>query len=71
MTAMNMKNGVFWDMKPCSPVEIYLHFGELYCSHLHCTLKMRVVGYSEMSSAPRFFNEVIIIFLFIEFRIVR
>jgi hypothetical protein len=54
-----MKNAVFWDMMPCSPVQIYLHFGESYCTHLHCILKTKAAGYSEGSLAPRLFNEEI------------
>jgi len=49
-----MMNSIFWDMTQCSVVEIYLRFGEFYCTHLYCTLKMNVVGYSKTSSAHRF-----------------
>jgi hypothetical protein len=31
---MSLKNTVFFDVIPCSPLEVYLRFGGHYCLHL-------------------------------------
>jgi hypothetical protein len=33
-TSTSKKNIVFWDITPCSPVEVHKHFGGPYCFHL-------------------------------------
>jgi hypothetical protein len=33
-TAVTMKNTIFWNVKPCSPVEVYRRFGGTCCFHL-------------------------------------
>jgi hypothetical protein len=34
LTAVDMKNSVFWDVLPCSPVKVNQCFGGIYCLHL-------------------------------------
>jgi hypothetical protein len=34
LPTMIMKNTVFWDVTPCSPVEVHQRFGGIYCLHL-------------------------------------
>jgi hypothetical protein len=33
LTSVIMKNTVFWDMTPCSPVVVHRRFGRTYCMH--------------------------------------
>jgi hypothetical protein len=35
LTEYTVKNTIFWDVMPCSLVEVYRHFGRTYCLHLH------------------------------------
>jgi hypothetical protein len=34
LTAVVMKSGIFWDIKPCSPLKENLRFGATYRLHL-------------------------------------
>jgi hypothetical protein len=36
LTAVVMKNSVFWDITPCSPLEVNKRFGRTYRLHLQC-----------------------------------
>jgi hypothetical protein len=49
LTAASMKFRVFWDVAPCSHVEVYRHFRGAYCLHLYGTLKMEAVCTSKTS----------------------
>jgi hypothetical protein len=33
---LTKKSTIYWDMTPCSPVEIHRRFGETYCIHFQC-----------------------------------
>jgi hypothetical protein len=33
LTAVTMKNTIFWDGTMCSPVQVHQHFGGMYCLH--------------------------------------
>jgi hypothetical protein len=35
VTAANMQSIIFWDMTPCSLVEVLQRFGGTYCLHFH------------------------------------
>jgi hypothetical protein len=48
---------VFWDMSPCSLVEIYLRFGGSYCPHLH-NRRVRCV-WKQRAEAPDIFTETL------------
>jgi hypothetical protein len=36
LTAVTMESTIFWDVTPCSPVEIRQYFGGSHCFHLQC-----------------------------------
>jgi hypothetical protein len=35
ITTVTVKNAVFWDVTPCSLVEVYRYFGRIFCMHLY------------------------------------
>jgi hypothetical protein len=36
LTAVVMKSNIFWDITPCSPLQVNRHFGGTYRLHLFC-----------------------------------
>jgi hypothetical protein len=49
ITAVSVKFRVFWDVAPCSHVQVYQRFRNAYYLHLQYTLMMEAVCTSEMS----------------------
>jgi hypothetical protein len=42
---VTMKNTVFWDVMPCSLVEVYQHIKGMYCLCLQWTKKMKAIRF--------------------------
>jgi hypothetical protein len=49
LLAMSRKMTIFWDVTPCSVVEVDQRFGSSYCLHHQDALMTRAVSISETS----------------------
>jgi hypothetical protein len=45
-------SSVFWDVTPCSPVQVHRCFGGSYCLHFHSRLVTQATARSEQQAEP-------------------